>query len=97
MKEDPPLLVLGGYWWTLLSEQGLMSGFLPGCPVQHQSIKRHLGTDIAHIRGRQSAPATQISANSEGQGSHQKPTGFCCALSERTRITDCTWPPLTFL
>lgn len=65
MKEDPPLLVLGGYWWTLLSEQGLMSGFLPGCPVQHQSIKRHLGTDIAHIRGRQSAPATQISANSE--------------------------------
>ena len=97
VKGDTPPLVLGGPCWTLLSEQGLKSGILPGCSVQYQSIKRHLGTDVAPIRGRQSAPTTSIPANSEGQGSHQKPTGFCCVLSERTRVTDCVWPPLTSL
>ena len=88
VKEDPPL-VLGGHWWMLPREQG----FISGCPVQHQSTKRHLGADAAQIRGRQSAPPAQIPAHSEGQGSQQKPTGFRCVLPERTRVTDCTWPP----
>lgn len=98
VKGDTPLWSLVVPGGALPSEQGLMSGILSGCSVQYQSIKRHLGTGVAYIRGRPSAPTTLIPANSEGQGSHQgKPTGFCCVLSERTRVTDFVWPPLTSL
>ena len=75
VKEDPPL-VLGGHWWMLPREQG----FTSGCPVQHQSTKRHLGADAAQIRGRQSAPPAQIPAHSEGRGLSRNPlaSAACC-------------------
>lgn len=85
-------MVLGGHWWTLPRDQG----FISGCPVQHQSMKRHFGADVAQIRGRQSAPPAQIPAHSEGQGSQQKPTGFRCVLSEDT-CHRLYVAPLTFL